>query len=331
LDAVLGQHQIVLYIRMTCQTDDPARAKAYKNFIETVLPAVKTMTDKLDRKYIEARDKYAVDEKLYEVYDRNIKADIELFRRENVSLQTQDNLLSQEYQTIRGKMTVEFEGTEYTMPQMYKLQEETDRELREKAWHAVTGRFLQDADGLDELFDKMRQLRMKIAKNAGFDNYREYKFKQYHRFDYTANDCKEYHKAVEDLMVPVLGEIRKNKAQKMGLDVLRPWDLAVDALGREPLKPFKTVDEFINGAQRTFNNINPELGGQFKQMADLGLLDLESRKGKAPGGYQETLAEARKPFIFANSVGTYYDVLTLMHEAGHAFHVLACAEQPLFP
>jgi oligoendopeptidase F len=329
LDSVLGQHEAVLYIRMTCQTDDTTKAQAYKKFIETILPAVKPLKDMLDRKYLESSRSFALDKKRYEVYNRDIKADVELFREENVPLQTKEELLSQEYQTICGAMMVYFQGKEYTMAQMRKFLEQTDQSVRESAWRVTVERFLQDGQHLDEIFDKMLIIRQQIAENAGFDNYRDYKFRQYHRFDYTPDDCKRYHRAVEKLVVPVLVDIYEQRKSQMSLSLLRPWDLNVDPQGREPLKPFETIDEYMAGTKQIFQRIKPEFGKQFQEMMDLGLLDLASRKGKAPGGYQESLSEARKPFIFWSATGIDYDLRTLLHEGGHAFHSLACANDSL--
>ena len=329
LEAVLDQHKAVLYIRMTCQTDDPTRAQAYKSFTETVLPAVEPLADKLDRKYLDASESFSLDEKRYEVYDREVRTDVELFRQENVPLQTKEELLSQEYQTVCGAMTVTFQEQEYTMPQMRKFLEETDRSLRKSAWHARAKRYLKDAKRLDEIFDKMLVFRQQIASNAGFENYRDYKFREYYRFDYTADDCRQYHAAVEKLVVPVMASIYKQRKTEMNLSSLRPWDLDVDPHGREPLRPFKTIDEYLKRSKEVFSCIDPELGGQFQEMIDLDLLDVGSRKGKAPGGYQENLSEARKPFIFGNAVGTDGDLGLILHEGGHAFHSFACEAESL--
>jgi oligoendopeptidase F len=325
LDAVLSQYEAVLYIRMTCQTDDSAKAQAYKRYIETVKP----LKDKLDRKYLESSKSFALDKKRYEVYDRDTKADVELFREENVPLQTKEELLSQEYQTICGAMTVDFQGKEYTMAEVNKFIEQTDRSVRESAWRTIAERRLQDAQRLDEIFDKMLILRQQIAVNAGFDNYRDYKFRQYHRFDYTTADCKRYHNTVEKVVVAVLAKIYGQRKKQMNLSSLRSWDLNVDPLGQEPLKPFETIDEYMKGVKQIFRRIEPEFGKQFQEMIDLGLLDLASRKGKAPGGYQESLSEARKPFIFWSAAGVDNDLRTLLHEGGHAFHSLACANDSL--
>lgn len=329
LEAAMGQHGSILYIRMTCQTDDAGRAEAYKRYVETIPPAVKPLADELDRKYLRERERFSLDAKRYEVYDRNARADVELFREANVPLQTREELLSQEYQSVCGAMTVMFEGEERTVSQMRKYLEEPDRDRREAAWRASSDLYLRDAGRLDGILDKLLEVRGQIAANAGFENYRDYKFREYHRFDYTPEDCRRFHGAVEKLTVPLLAELYERRREQIGLASLRPWDLQADPLGREGLRPFATIDEYMQRTREVFGRLDPELGGQFGEMMELGLLDLASRKGKAPGGYQDTLAEARKPFIFGNAVGVDSDVDLIMHEGGHAFHALAAADEPL--
>jgi oligoendopeptidase F len=329
LGAAVDQESSVLYIQMTCQTDDEECSKAYKDFIENVVPAVMPLGDKINRKYLKLRLKFDLDENRYHVHDRNTRADVELFHQENVPLQTKEALLSQEYQTITGAMMVQFEGKERTLPEMAKFLEEPDRDLRERAWRATVDRRLSDKDQLEDIFDKMLALRREIASNAGYENFSGYKFKSYHRFDYTIEDCKEYHDTVERRVVPLWRGVLEERRQKMKLDKLRPWDTAVDPLGRAPLKPFDNPEKLVAGCAEIFEKTDPELGEQFRMMDQTGLLDLSSRKGKAPGGYQSTLNETRKPFIFMNAVGLDRDIWTLLHEGGHAFHALASADEPL--
>lgn len=329
VDAVLSQAGSILYIQMTCQTDDKDKANAYTHFIETVSPAIKPINDRLNKKYLEARKQFPLTDKRYLVYDRTIKTDIELFKEENVALQTKVELLSQEYQTICGSITVQFDGKEHTLPQMSKYLLEPDRDLRERAWKATAERRSKETEKLENIFDKMFQLRNEIAKNAGFKNFTAYQFKSYHRFDYTPDDCKRYHETIEKYIVPLNARILEQRKKEMKLSSLRPWDGGVDSLGRSPLRPFVEVKDLVRKTKNIFNRVDPDLGRQFKEMDDLGLLDLTSRKGKAPGGYQNTLNEARKPFIFMNAVGVDDDIRTLLHEGGHAFHALACAKDPI--
>ncbi len=329
LEAAISQTGAILYIRMTCQTDDPGRARAYQHFIETIQPVAKIFNDQLNKKYVNEQARWQLDQKRYEVYARSLRTEIELFREENVTLETEVALRTQEYQTTIGAMTVVFEGKERTLPEMGKFLYEPDRDLRERAWQSSARRRLDDKDALEQLFDKLISLRVKIAENAGFTNFRDYKFRALHRFDYTPQECKQYHGSIEKLMVPLLQQILERRREHMKLKKLRPWDMAVDSLGRPPLRPFNKVNELMEGCVKIFNRLDPDLGLQFNAMVAAGLLDLESRKGKAPGGYQSTLDEARKPFIFMNAVGVDDDLRTLLHEAGHAFHALACSGDSL--
>jgi oligoendopeptidase F len=329
LDAALSEAGSILYIQMTCKTDDKDIAGAYTKFIETVPPAIKPINDRLNKLYLKLKSQFPLDPKRYEVHDRAVETDIQMFNEKNIPLQTKVELLSQEYQTVCGAMSVMFDGKERTLPEMGKYLLETDRDLRERAWRATAERRLKDKDRLEDLFDQMFKLRIEIAANAGFKNFTEYQFKAYHRFDYTPEDCKRYHETIEQLIVPLNARILERRKKEMKLKTLRPWDGAVDSLGRPPLKPFNDVKELVTGSQKVFNRLDKQLAAQFKEMDDLGLLDLASRKGKAPGGYQNTLSESRKPFIFMNAVGVDDDVRTLLHEGGHAFHAIAAANDPL--
>lgn len=328
-ETALDQKGNILYIRMTCQTDDTSRAQSYKDFIEHIVPAIKPLDDQLNKKYLDALERFSLNEDRYAIYNREIRTDIELFVEKNIELQTELDLLSQEYQAICAAMTVEFEGQERTLPEMGKFLLEPDRNLRERAWRASARRRLKEKTKLNGLFDKMVRLRDQVAQNAGFDNFRDYRFKSLHRFDYRPQHCKEYHDSIEKLVVPLWDDILQRRKTLLKIDAMRPWDTAVDPLGRPALKPFTDVKELVEGCTKIFHGVHPELGDQFARMVQTGLLDLASRKGKAPGGYQSTLNEARQPFIFMNAVGIDMDVRTLLHEGGHAFHALACAHDSL--
>lgn len=329
LEAAVDQHRSVLYIQMTCQTDDPDRAKAFQAFTETIVPIIKSLGDQLDRKMIQAADAIGFNDPHDALYFQMVRSDIELFQEDNIPLQTQDELLNQQYQTVAGAMTVEFKGQEYPISKMRKFLYEPDRQIRQEAWQAESRRRLKDKDALDEIFDKMVSVRHQIAQNAGFSNYRDYKFKEYHRFSYTPQDCKQFHSAVERYIVPLQTQLERYRIEHMQLEQLRPWDIVADPLGAEPLKPADTLDAFTAGLQKIFCRVDSGFGRQFEMMIQNGLLDLESRKGKAPGGYQSTLNEARKPFIFGNTIGNNSDLRLMTHEGGHAFHALACADDPL--
>jgi oligoendopeptidase F len=329
LDAAAQEAHAKLYIAMTRHTDDEQAKQAYLDFVEKVEPELKKVSFELDRKIVESPHTNRLEAGRYRVMLRDLEADVELFRPENIPLQTEDTKLGQQYAEICGAMTVEFDGEEKTLPQMAKYLEENDRARRERAWRLITERRYQDRDRLDDIFDRMIAARHKIAQNAGFDNYRDYMFKAKHRFDYTPADCEAFHRAAEEVCVPVYRLLNRERSQALGVDPLRPWDLAVDVKGREPLRPFETADDLIDGTSKLFHRMDDRVGAMFDTLREGDSLDLESRKGKAPGGYQEILARQRRPFIFMNAAGMQGDLQTMIHEAGHAFHSLLATDEPL--
>jgi oligoendopeptidase F len=212
---------------------------------------------------------------------------------------------------------------------MAKYLEEPDRRTREKAWELISERRLKDKDELESIFEELLSLRQKRAENAGFENFRDFAFRERERFDYGPKECEAFHKGVEEAVVPLLRQLHKERAKRLGLKKLRPWDLLCDPEGRPPLRPFKEAEELVTGVQEIFLRLDPRLGELFRRMAELRLLDVANRPGKAPGGYQSTLTERRLPFIFMNAVGRDQDLWTLLHESGHAFHTLLSRDEPL--
>ncbi len=330
-NAAVDEESSRRYIAMTCHTSNAEAERAYLHFVEEIEPQLKPRQFKLEQIYLAHYQRDKLPSERYEVFDRNTKAHVELYRDENVPLETEEARLCQQYQKLSGSLTVQFRGEEKTLAQMAPYLEEVDRALRQEAWELVANRRLQEADRFEQLFDQLVKLREQIAKNAGCGNYREYAFRSRCRFDYSAEDCLQFHEAIEREVIPALRELQEERGRQLKLDKLRPWDLAVDPLNRPPLRPFEQVDQLVSGSQEIFNRLDPELARGFRTMNDLRLLDLANRKGKAPGGYQATLAEARLPFIFMNAVGVQRDVETLLHEAGHAFHALATREENLYP
>ncbi len=317
------------HVKMTCQTDDPARKAAYIDFIENIYPPFKVRCQELDVRYTKSPASRELPRERYFVLDRAIRAGVELFRDENVPLQTEESKLEQQYQEISGAQTVEFDGKERTLQQLAPYAERTDRSLRQSAWEVEATRRLADKDQLDDLFDQLIRLRHRIAKNAGCRDYREYAFKAKLRFDYTPNDCLAFHNAIERSVVPASRRLQRDRQSKLGLDRLRPWDMVVDVKGRPPLRPFETAGELVEKSSKVFHRVDSNLGRDFDEMSRGGYFDLDSRKGKAPGGYQATYEEARHPFIFMNAVGVQRDVRTMIHEGGHAFHCMAARHDPL--
>jgi len=318
-------------VKMTCQTDDPKRKAAFLAFIEHIDPKCKPRGHELNIRYTKSAASSDLPSDRFGVLDRSIRASVELFRDENVPLQTEEAKLEQRYQEISGAQTVEFDGKEQTLQQLALYAERTDRNVRQEAWEVEAKRRLQDVEAFEDVFDQLVQLRHRMALNADCANYRDYAFKDKQRFDYTPQDCIAFHDAVEKAVVPAFRQIQQARKTALNVDPLRPWDQAVDVKGREPLRPFQSADELCTKASRVFQRVDPELAAQFEDMREKEYLDLESRKGKAPGGYQSTYEESRHPFIFMNSVGVQRDVRTLIHEGGHAFHCYAARHDPLLP
>ena len=316
------------YIAMTSQTDDPERERAYLTFVQEIEPKVKPLGHLLDEAYLQNPHRRALPGR-YRLLDRVIENRFTLFRQENVPLEVTENELMTEYQKVTGAMTVVYRGEERTLQQMAIFLEIPDRAMRQEAWELTTRRRLQDKETLEDLFDRLRDVRLQITANAGFASYRDYTFRRRERFDYGPEDCFRFHEAVEAHFVPLVERLARERQVLLGVEALRPWDTEVDPLGRPPLRPFDQTSELLDRSEAVFRRVDPELGEHFQFMREESLLDLESRKGKAPGGYQSDLSERRWPFIFMNAVGLDRDVRTLLHEGGHAFNTIAAREEPL--
>jgi oligoendopeptidase F len=329
LEAAVWEEGSRRYVAMTQQTDDPQREQAYLYYVREIRPRLEPLNFELKKKYLATPHRHTLARDRYFVFDRDVANDVELFREENIPLRVQEAELQQQYQKITGGMTVNYRGEERTLQQMAKFLEEPDRSVRQEAWELITHRRLRDREAIEGVFEQLFPLRQRMARNAGFANYRDYAFRAKGRWDYTPEDCERFHAAVADHIVPVVQRLHEHRRRLLGLETLRPWDLDVDPRGRPPLRPFDGAADLIAKSERAFAGVDRELARHFGFMAEQGLLDLESRKGKAPGGYQATMHERRWPFIFMNAVGREGDVRTIVHEGGHAFHSLAAREDPL--
>ncbi|WP_231363822.1 M3 family oligoendopeptidase [Verrucomicrobium sp. 3C] len=329
VQAVMDEVRARRYIAMTCQTDDPEREKAYLEILTVVDPWRKARQIGILRAFCQHRCVDSLPES-YGVLRRSVEMQVRLFREENIARETEEARLSQQYQKIVGAMTVCFDGKEQTLAQVGRVLEEPDRERRRRAWEQMAERRGQDAEVLEEIFDRLLALRSEIAAAAGLSDYRGYAFARAERFDYTPADCLEFGRAIEEVVVPVCREMDARREKQLGIDRLRPWDLVVDPEGKPPLRPFRTCAELLEKTEKAIYALDEPLGDLFGQLRRSELVDLENRKGKAPGGYQSTLSEARLPFIFMNAVGTHRDLETLLHESGHAFHTLLARTQPLY-
>ena len=320
LEAVIGEDAAWRQIRMTCDTENKELEKAFEFFVMEIQPKIQPYADKLNRKLIESPFIKELDQKKYFTYLRSVKKSIDLFRAENIPLQAEIAVQAQQYGVVTGKMTVEIEGKEYTLQQASKFLEHPKRDFREQVYRKIQERRLQDKDQLNDLFNNLLQKRNQVAQNAGFQNYRDYKFADMGRFDYTKEDCFQFHEAVKTHVLDLVNFIYDRKRQKLGLDMLRPWDTEAEPEGVKPLTPFQNADELVNKTISCFQRMNPFFADCLAKMKEMGRLDLDSRKGKAPGGYNCPLSETGAPFIFMNAAGQMHDLTTMVHEGGHAIH-----------
>lgn len=321
---LIGEVGTDVYVATTVDTTDEDAKNRFNTFLEDVSENASSKNQILRKKLLESG--CAPDN--FEIPLRSIRSDVELFREDNLSLMTNDSKLSKEYDAIIGAQTVEWEHKEITITQLGPVLLETNRLRREKAWRLASQRRLKDRSKINEVWKKILQVRIDIAKNADHDNYRSWRWEYLNRFDYTPEDCLNFHSAIEKVVMPFVKKLIKKRKDELGLDILKPWDLSVDSLNRAPLKPFKNAGELEEKCHNIFNAVDSELGNHFKIMREEKLLDLANRKGKAPGGYCTEYYHRRVPFIFMNAVGTHSDVQTMLHEGGHAFHVFESNKLP---
>ncbi|MGB3586414.1 MAG: M3 family oligoendopeptidase [Tunicatimonas sp.] len=321
LEAVISEDLAWRYIKMTCDTTDEQLRESYTEFVTQIQPEIAPFSNELNKKALASP---SLDELKnlggYPILIRELEKDARIFREENIPLQTEAQNEAQNFGKISGAMTVKINKQEMTLQQAANRLQSTDRKVRKKAYKKITKRRLEDKDPLNALFTKLINVRDKIGKNAGFDNYRDYKFTEMGRFDYALQDCVDFHNAVAKEVVPMLNNLAAMRKLKLEVKRLRPWDKAVDPEGNQPLKPFSTGKDLTQKTIEAFGSLDPYLGECIAVMREMGHLDLESRKGKAPGGYNYPLSETGVPFIFMNATSNLRDMVTMMHEGGHAVH-----------
>jgi oligoendopeptidase F len=320
LEAVLSEDISWRQIKMTCDTENKSLEEAFNYFCLEIQPKIQPYADRLNKRLIENPHTQELDPRDYFSYLRSVRKRIELFRESNIPLFAESSVLGQQYGMISGKMTVEMSGQEYTLQQAAKFLESPDRAVREEVYRKIQTRRGQDKDSLNDLYSKLIDIRNRIGLNAGFSNFRDFKFEDLGRFDYTKEDCFRFHDAVKEYVVPLVNKINEKKRKKLGLDTLRPWDVEAEPAGIKPLRPFTNGDDLLTKTIACFNQLNPFFGDCLQTMLKMGRFDLESRKGKAPGGYNCPLAETGAPFIFMNASGQMGDLTTMVHEGGHAIH-----------
>ncbi|NDK55899.1 M3 family oligoendopeptidase [Pontibacter fetidus] len=329
LESMLSEDMGWRYIRMTCDTQNAESTKAFQYFVSEIDPKIAPYDHELNKKLMHSPYVNALDKDKYRIYLRGVERALEIFREENIPLNTEISTKQQQYAAITGTMTVKLDGEEMTLQRAADRMKQNDRTVRETAWRTIQERRVQDKDKLDELFNELLKLRTKVAKNADFENFRDYMFAALGRFDYTPQDCFDFHTSIKETIVPLLTTIDQERKQKLGVEELKPWDLDVDPSGRKPLEPFTSGEELLEKTVQVFYKLDTYLGDCLATMRAMGHLDLESRKGKAPGGYNYPLDEIGVPFIFMNATSSLRDVITMLHEGGHAVHSFLTRELTL--
>lgn len=324
LEAAISEDVCWRQIKMTCDTTDKALEEAFTFFCMEIQPQIQPLVDALNKKLVHCPYTKELDEEKYNTFLRNIRKSIELYREENIAIQAELSVLQQQYGAIVGAMTVEINNEEYTLQQAAKFLENPDRQLRESVYLKMQNRRIEDRQKLDDLFTTLIAKRNTVGIQAGFENYRDYKFAELGRFDYTKEDCYLFHQSVKEHILPMVGKIYQQKKKYLGLEPLKPWDTEAEKEGILPLRPFKDGKELTSKTIECFKNLDPFFADCLLQMEAMGHLDLDSRKGKAPGGYNCPLAESGAPFIFMNAAGQMSDVTTMVHEGGHAIQSFLC-------
>ncbi len=329
LQAVISEDVCWRQIKMTCDTNNKDLEDSYTFFCTDIQPPIQIQEDLINKKLMACSFITGLDKNIYSNYLRSTQARIELFVKENLDLYSQESILAQQYGNISGKMSIEFQGQEYTMQQAAKFLMQSDRKNRKEVFEKIAERRLQDKDALNDLFEKLMRVRHQIALNAGFNNYRDYKFKELGRFDYAVSDCEDFHAAIKEFILPICEKILINKKKQLGVDTLMPYDVDAEPEGQEPLTPFSNGQDLVAKSIAVFEKLHPYFGNALRKMQDMQHFDLDSRIGKAPGGYNCPLAETGVPFIFMNAASTADDVVTMMHEGGHALHSFLSHNLPL--
>lgn len=320
VEAFISEDACWRQVRMTCDTENKELEEAFNFFFIEIQPKIQPYADELNKKFIQCPFTAELDKEKYFTYIRSVKKSIDLYREENIPLQSELSVLQQQYGTIAGKMTIEHEGKEYTLQQAGKFLEHEDRSIRESVYRKIADRRWTDKDALNSLFSSLIEKRNQIALNAEFRNYRDYKFVEMGRFDYTPEQCFQFHQAVKEAVMPLVDEIYLAQQKRLGVDKMRPWDTEAEPAGVSPLRPFSDGKDLLKKSIRCLDQLDPFFGDCLRKMETLNHLDLDSRKGKAPGGYNMPLAESGAPFIFMNAASQMSDLTTMVHEGGHAIH-----------
>ncbi|MCS7297228.1 MAG: M3 family oligoendopeptidase [Bacteroidia bacterium] len=329
LESAISEAAAWSFIHFTQNTQDEKSRQAYEAYIQEVQPRLSEVRYHLYKRYWESPWRVLLPEEDFLNFNRTVQNYLALYRPENVPLETKAELLAKEYNEIIGQLTVEVEGKHFTLPQAALFLESPDRSRREEVWWKIHEARLAHAERLEAIMEELIAVRTQIAHNAGFENYYDFRFRQLGRFDWTVELCHNFHSLIERSVKRLYNRLLIFRQRSLGLDQLMPWDLQVDPCdAHQPLRPFQTEDELISKGIEVFRQIHPRIAEMVSYMRSIGHLDLFSRPGKAPGGYNYTLQESGLPFIFMNAAGSHGDLVTFVHEVGHAVHTFQSRHIP---
>jgi len=321
LDAFLEENGAWRYIKMSIDTTKPELTESYTYFVSEIQPKLAPLLNELNKKMMASPfQKDLSEDPAYAIFFRSVGVQLALFREENIPIEAYLGEKSQEFGSISAAQTIEYEGKTLTMQQASVHLKNQDEGIRKQVYEKMAERRQMDIDSLNALYTDLIAKRHELAINAGFENFRDYMFQSMGRFDYTKEACFDFHEAVAQKVVPLVKEIQEMKLQKLGKSAFKPWDLDVDPDGNEPLKPFQNGEEMLEKSIEIFQRMDPYFSACLRTMKTMGHLDLDSKAGKAPGGYNYPLYEIGVPFIFMNAVGLHRDLVTMVHEGGHAIH-----------
>lgn len=308
------------YIRQSQNTADPDAKKRYNEYFSGIENQVTLLNNQLEKKALSSPYLYQFEAKGFDIIKRAWQSNNDLFVESNVELQSQSDIKANEYNAIRGPMVVILDNEALTLQQAATRLEWPQREKREEAWLATRNKMYESKDAFDAVMDSLIKIRHQIALNAGFENYRDYMFKKLQRFDYGTKEAFDYHEAVEKKVVPLLTKIYTKQKETLGLDKLRPWDTDCDPYNRQEIKAFDNTDEFIEKMEQSAHAIDPDFGRTISDMKKNNMFDVDSRPNKTSGAYNASMPISRTSFMSGNFTGVVHDLVTGVHEGGHAWH-----------
>ncbi len=231
-----------------------------------------------------------------------------------------ENKLSSEYTLLKASARIQFQDKEFNLSSIQPFEMSPNRTVRKDASQKKWQFYVKQAPKVEDIFDRMVKIRHRIAQKLGYKNFVEVGYARMLRSDYTPEMVASFRDKIHKYIVPIATELKKRQAQRIGLDTLYYYDEPFQFASGNP-KPKGSPSWILENAQQMYKELSVETKEFFNYMLHNNLIDLEAKKGKAPGGYCSFINKYQTPFIFSNFNGTSGDIDVLTHEAGHAFQV----------